>query len=300
MKKISFLVCVVLSLFTMLGASVWEGAAELSGELPENGLYMATNSFPVNTVVDVTNLENGKIARLIVSARLESSGFLALLSKEAAESLGIHGKTLSRIRMSQNEDPLAFSRLQPEFYTLSSVSAPDYDYSLVPSEERPPEKTAEAELPVTQTPAVQVPVAIVISHPDDEIAIAPEPQEAEALATLVPAEQVPAEKVPVAQVPETPVITPPTQPAPDFSPFMINAFEKGKYYVQIGAYSKAETVTGEISKIDKNLPVALMNAGSEEKPVYRILIGPVNQGESGAILQRFKADYYDAFVWLGR
>jgi hypothetical protein len=42
-----------------------------------------------------------------------------------------------------------------------------------------------------------------------------------------------------------------------------------------------------------------MNSGTMEKPVYRILIGPVNLGESGALLQRFKLRYNDAFVRQG-
>jgi hypothetical protein len=245
MKKNSLLVCIALSFFTLLGASVWEGAAEFSSELPANGLFMATNSFPVNTVVDVTNLENGKIARLIVAARLDSSGFLALLSREAAESLGIHDKDLSRIRMSQSGDPMAFLRLQTEVNAIPTIQ----DHSLVPMEELTPEIIATAG-PLPES--------------DNKSAVAGQSAMSE------------------------------------FSSFMINDFEKGKFYVQIAAYSKTETVKATLLKIDKNLPVAIMNAGSEEKPVYRILIGPVGQGESGAILQRYKADYSDAFVWLGR
>ncbi|GAB1484354.1 hypothetical protein MASR2M78_31720 [Treponema sp.] len=41
-----------------------------SGELPESGYFVATNSFPRNTVVDIKNLENDKSIRAIVSGSL--------------------------------------------------------------------------------------------------------------------------------------------------------------------------------------------------------------------------------------
>jgi cell division protein FtsN len=80
----------------------------------------------------------------------------------------------------------------------------------------------------------------------------------------------------------------------------VTELEPGKYYLQLGAYSKTETVEQEISKIEKNLPLAVQCTGSTDKPVYRILVGPVNHGESGALLQRFRGrGYKDAFVRRG-
>jgi hypothetical protein len=87
-------------------------------------------------------------------------------------------------------------------------------------------------------------------------------------------------------------------PSP-FSVPMINTLEKGKYYLQIAAYSKVESVEYEISRIDNNLPIAVMDAGTPDIPLYRVLIGPVNLGESGALLQRYRSLYTDAFVRLG-
>jgi cell division septation protein DedD len=85
-----------------------------------------------------------------------------------------------------------------------------------------------------------------------------------------------------------------------FSVPTIASLERGKYYVQLGAFSKTETVESEINRIGSAYPLAVQSAGSGEKPVYRILLGPMNQGESGAILQRFKSiGYSDAFVRTG-
>ena len=81
-----------------------------------------------------------------------------------------------------------------------------------------------------------------------------------------------------------------------FSAPLINDLEKGKYYLQLGAFSKEETVHTELLKIESNLPIAIMNAGDNDKPIYRILVGTLNLGESGALLQRFKGSHKDAFV----
>jgi len=86
---------------------------------------------------------------------------------------------------------------------------------------------------------------------------------------------------------------------PIFAAPLISTLEEGKYYLQIAAYSNEEAVRYELSRIDSSLPRAVMNAGSPENPVYRVLIGPVNLGESGALLYRFRNTHRDAFVRTG-
>jgi hypothetical protein len=75
--------------------------------------------------------------------------------------------------------------------------------------------------------------------------------------------------------------------------------EKGKYYIQVAAFSRADSVERELTRIGGSVPLAIQNGGTPERPVYRVLIGPVNLGESGALLQRYRAMYNDAFVRLG-
>ena len=108
--------CVLPALLILAGASVWEGSAAVSvaGELPEGAYYVATNSFPRNTVVDVTNLENGRTIRVIVAASLDSPGLLAMLSRNAATAIGVQIRGIGRIRMTAPSDPVAFSRFTEE------------------------------------------------------------------------------------------------------------------------------------------------------------------------------------------
>jgi cell division septation protein DedD len=88
-------------------------------------------------------------------------------------------------------------------------------------------------------------------------------------------------------------------PQNTFSAPSINRLEIGKYYVQIAAYSNAEAVNPEISRIDNRLPIAVMDVGTPEAPLYRVLIGPLTLGEAGAIVQRFRSTHRDAFVRVG-
>jgi hypothetical protein len=80
---------------------------------------------------------------------------------------------------------------------------------------------------------------------------------------------------------------------------MISSLEAGKYYVQISALSAqfADEVHLELSRIDPSLPRAIMRAESPvHGEVYQILIGPLNLGESGAILNLFRSTHSGAFI----
>ena len=98
---------------------------------------------------------------------------------------------------------------------------------------------------------------------------------------------------------DPPGIPPVIQPELFYVPLIIS-LERGKYYLKLGAFSRAELAELELTRIGKTYPLAIQNGGSAEKPVYRVLVGPINLGESGALLQRFKSiGYRDAFVRTG-
>jgi cell division septation protein DedD len=92
----------------------------------------------------------------------------------------------------------------------------------------------------------------------------------------------------------------PDVPPSHFSAPVIHNLERGKYYLQVGAFSRPESAEAELNRIGNTYPLAVQNGGSSEKPVYRVLVGPMNLGESGALLYRFKSiGYTDAFVRSG-
>lgn len=321
MKRVNLFLCVAASIVTLLSSSVWEGSAAMSEDLPETGFYIATNSYPINTIVDVTNLENDRIIRLLVSSRLENSGFLALLSKDAAESLGINDSTLGRIRMSESVNPVAYSRFiegkilvddsvfGTSLASTPSVQQPGSTGSYI--NERVERGERIVDLPDVLPPQEKIPLIaqtvvetlpLDTSYPestffdfgDTQLALVPsEERPPEIVVSTIP-EDFPGSALTFVTYPEN-VIYYPRSSSP-----VINKLESGKYYLQLASYSRSEYAEDEISKIDNNLPVAIMNAEVAGKSYYRVLVGPVNLGESGALLQRFKVSYQDAFVWVGR
>ncbi|MDR2209998.1 MAG: SPOR domain-containing protein [Spirochaetaceae bacterium] len=438
MKKLFFVSLVLAMGVLFTGASVWEGAAAVSGDFPEEGLYVATNAFPRNTVVDLTNLETGKTVRVIVSAGLDTPGLLALVSREAAVAVGLQSRTIGRIRMIQPSDPIAFSRFtedhlrsgDPDYDPLAAVEGA-YPGALPPAgqpaeaagtgnteaviteagntkaggPEDAGDSTPEAALPALNPPALDPVIGAFPSDPaaartpeeapaepagsfreqekDPESAWAGAPVEGpvpaispvedpvdttDALIALggpgkdpvlsdIPRETIPGTEprnepspisvsgpvlipvpvpvpVPVPQAasgdtPEpAPSVPPETETAgasPEYSYTLVPAeervprsydeagsvpqvfsvpavsdLERGKYYLQIGAYSQIGAVEQELARVDKNYPLAVQCTGVPGKPVYRILVGPVNQGESGALLRNFQSrGYRDAFVRRG-
>ena len=82
----------VAALFSLYADSYWEGAASMSryGEFPVKGFYGASNSFPLNSIVEVNNpLENKKVQIIIVN-KLDDNNLFILLSKDASEKLAIN------------------------------------------------------------------------------------------------------------------------------------------------------------------------------------------------------------------
>jgi len=108
------------------GVYAWEGAGAVSTDLPDTGKYIATNSFPANTLVLLTNLETGANVEVKVYSRLTEpgGGLLAEVSREAASAIGLQSRSIGRIRLTALSDPAVVSRLSDD--RLRSGD-PDYD-----------------------------------------------------------------------------------------------------------------------------------------------------------------------------
>jgi len=288
MKKVELFAAIAASFFMLVSASVYEGTASIGENFPENGPYLATNSIPVNTLVEVVNLENNKSAIFIVSARLDNSRLLAMLSREAADAIGLN--TVGRILMKERDDQVPYYELgdrtvfsgDPDtgkdrtegWEYISDLDG--YDLSFLQAEPRPPEDK-------------------YFREPDPDSFISSINKTTEPPVVIV----IPAIPAAAPERPSPPPVASGTT-TPRFSAPLIQNLDRGSYYVQIGAYRTAQTVESEIHKvIDKKLPVAVMRIESEKGPIYRVLVGPLNLGESKTILQNYKAIYKDAFLRVG-
>ncbi|MDR2537335.1 MAG: hypothetical protein LBC46_03410, partial [Treponema sp.] len=109
MKKQTFCLCSILSASLFISASWWQqGDAKISQHISERGYYAATNSVPLNTLVDITNPENEKTIRVMVIDGLDDPSFLVTLSREAAEAIALP-KTNAKVIMEQPSEEEAYS-----------------------------------------------------------------------------------------------------------------------------------------------------------------------------------------------
>lgn len=100
--KRKVLVAVLLAVSVLaFGASTWEGSAIISDGLtfPTDGLFGACNSFPVNSSVEVQNLENGKKVTVVITATVDNPAVFMALSPMAASALGMKAGASARIRV---------------------------------------------------------------------------------------------------------------------------------------------------------------------------------------------------------
>ncbi|MFP4301809.1 MAG: SPOR domain-containing protein [Spirochaetaceae bacterium] len=103
---------VALTILTFLAPNLlaqenWEGSAIVGryGEFPPGGLYAASNAFPINSVIEVTNPDTGRTQRLIVAQRAENAGVLLVVSQSAAEELGAPRNATFRVQVEPVEMP---------------------------------------------------------------------------------------------------------------------------------------------------------------------------------------------------
>ncbi|MDR1858956.1 MAG: SPOR domain-containing protein [Treponema sp.] len=352
----------VASALLLVGATNWDGVATLdpSGDLPGGGYSIATNAFPRNTVLDVTNLENNKTVRVFVVSGLGASGLLAILSRNTAEALEIHGNSVSRIRMVQPPDDIAYSYLR-QLGLVSSAEAPapllveptPASVAGTPAAPPPGQESVPHSLPASQAIAV-VPAPLLVEPTSASVAGTPvmppservrapdirpvmeaivkiDPEHPLENLVIVPShERIPESgEIVIAEENMLPPIAPPGFAAGEheyvlidgirpentsataaagtdsqnFSPFqapLISGLQRNKWYVQVAAYARPDYVEDEISRIGKEYPLAIQNIGTDTSPMFRVLLGPLNQGESGAVLQRVKSiGYKNAFARRG-
>jgi hypothetical protein len=79
----------------------------------------------------------------------------------------------------------------------------------------------------------------------------------------------------------------------------IDVLEKGKQYIQLGSYTKKESLESVIANLGNAWPLAVQQTGTVDSPGYRLLVGPLNPGDSNAVLQRLNGTYRDAFIRTG-
>lgn len=100
-------------------------------------------------------------------------------------------------------------------------------------------------------------------------------------------------------IPETPVIVDESTVKGNIDEYVSetpDTLEKG-IYIQIAALQDSKTLEEVCGKYGDDYPIRLVGLQNNGKNLVRVLIGPVNRDEYGAVLERFKSfGFKDAFV----
>jgi hypothetical protein len=134
--KIVFKIIITLFMINIgalvFSGSIWDGSVSTAryGYLPQTGMYAASNAFPQNSKVTVTNPGTGKTVDVVILERLEDNNLFLVLSTEAAESIGIgygeifYGNISEQVSTnSLKEEELAYN---PDPDINPSASSGDY------------------------------------------------------------------------------------------------------------------------------------------------------------------------------
>jgi len=177
------------------------------------------------------------------------------------------------------EEAQAVPAETPVAVAKGSPAAPDSTVAagLAEAAEQKPETA-----PYVESPREYI-VAIEPTSPRPPSATAPAPT-----TTPVPATGKPA----VTIAPAAPATASPTAP--------VGALQKGRYYIQIGAYRNESAAKDASSKIGASFAVLIERISDKGKETWRVYVGPLSRDESGVALVKVRSmGYKDAFVKSG-
>jgi len=158
-------------------ATIWEGTASVGavGAFPSGGSYAACNAFPLNTLIEIRNLENGRITKAIVTSGLDTPGIFLLLSPEAASALGIQVGNVARVRVSVSK---SITDLVPLGDGRSRSLDPDVNPSALARSSPSPVAVATPSPVAVATPrpvAVATPSPVAVATPSPVAVATPSP-----------------------------------------------------------------------------------------------------------------------------
>lgn len=180
-----------------------------------------------------------------------------------------------------------------------------------PGEESP--NDAEMALPgVEQEDKPLIEEAYPLAHVSEEsegtVIATPEPPLEETLEEIVitleptdprpPVEENGAGEVVIERLPVETVVT---AEAVETDPLFIDKLPKESYFIQLGAYTAKSLALKLSHDLADTYSVAILPAtGRDKRIVYKVMVGPVNDDESGVLLYNLKSrGFKDAFIQYG-
>lgn len=225
------------------------------------------------------------------------------------------------------EEPEPEAPVTPGRRVFVTTRDPEPVASDAPVTETPPTETPVAEEPIEPEPEVLEPEPEVAVAPEVVEAVEPEAEpvpEPEPLPEVVetpalveaPVEEVPVAVAPVVDAPvvEAPMVAPPVLVAPaPAAPVppkvsstawvaepgklegpilgavpVLASLEKGRSYVQVGAWASEADLLVALSTIKTHVPLALYKAEGEKNP-WRVVVAAAPKGQLGVLLMHYRS-----------
>jgi hypothetical protein len=165
----------------------------------------------------------------------------------------------------------------------------------------------EAPVPVQATPEVAVESPALEEELPGEVIVVLEPTDLRppVLDAPVVAEAVLEPELPVVKAPDPVVKAPdPVKPAVTSVPvkpaMTTGALEKGRHYIQVGAYRSEAAAAETVSVLRMDYVIVLETQAGSNQKIWKIFVGPMGRDESGMALLRVRSlGFKDAFLKVG-
>jgi len=261
-----------------------------ASSLPSLGLALASPSAPaaVSAVPQVTELAQARprispfapSVSVVPAIPVESQGVAkAPPSGPLVSALAGARPPAAAPKVAESELPLPFM-VTPEISPLASTQPPATSGPVVSGAVASPEIAAKPAAQAggvsgAQPPAVAQGEAGAPPAPSKPSAAQPTPSGAEAAGAAAHM---------VGRIPVRPA----------------TALAPASYYVQLGVYGESSAAVALADNLSPDYPVSVYAFSQNKKPLYKVMIGPLNSDESGTLLYLFMAQgYKDAFVRKG-
>ncbi len=274
--------------YNKTGVASWYGEAfnekyTANGEVFDlNRLTAAHPTLPMPSIVDVTNLDNGRELQLRVNDRGPyANGRIIDVSRRAAQLLGFETKGTANVRVKiikEESVRVAAAAMRGEGAIAVAAAAPDLPY--------PPAPPRSVAVP----PVVAAPLVVVAAPPPPpRPAPSPPPRAAPPPAPLpAAAPTVPPPAVP----PPAPVVVAEMPPLPHkMTPIAGDA--AGAIFIQAGAFSMRDNAERVQSRIAALGSVRVTSASVNGIEVYRVRLGPLaSEAEAEGMIARLAGRGY--------
>ena len=245
----------------------FDGRPTSNGETYDmNALTAAHKTLPLPSVVEVTNLQNGRQLQLRINDRGPFvDGRIIDVSRRAAQLLGFIGAGTAPVRvqiLKKESIEVAEAAMHNRPGPLLAAAAPAAVAATTPPAAPPPQQVAAAPAP---PPVAATPLALLV--PPAEAAPAP------AAAAPPP---------PAAAEPATPLVLASYRPEPT-----------GRYFIQAGSFAVEDNARRVRSRIASLGRAALEPASVNGVEVYRVRLGPfASREEANEMLVRVVGSGY--------